>query len=90
MADDPVHDCALSADEGRGDFKTPTLREIGHTAPYMHDGSLATLEDVVDHHDHGGRANPYLDDELRPFRLTTGEKQDLIALLRSLSGALSR
>ena len=75
---------------GRGDFKTPTLREIERTAPYMHDGSLGTLEDVVDHYDRGGRANPFLDEELRPLRLTMGEKQDLIAFLRALSGTLSR
>ena len=80
------------ADDGasRGDFKTPTLREIDRTAPYMHDGSLATLEDVVEHYDRGGRANPYLDEELRPLRLTIEEKRGLVAFLRSLSGVLSR
>ena len=75
---------------GRGDFKTPTLREIDRTAPYMHDGSLATLEDVVEHYDRGGRVNPYLDEELRPLRLTIEEKRGLVAFLRSLSGVLSR
>ena len=44
--------------EDRGAFKTPTLREVGRTSPYMHDGSLATLEEVVDYYDRGGRANP--------------------------------
>jgi cytochrome c peroxidase len=80
------------ADEGagQGNFKTPTLREVERTAPYMHDGSMATLEEVVDHYDRGGRANPYLDDELRPLRLTLGEKQDLISFLTALSGTLSR
>ena len=57
-------DGRLADDRGRavdGAFKTPTLREIARTAPYMHDGSLATLEDVVDHYDRGGRPNPFLD-----------------------------
>ena len=54
----------------RGRFKTPTLREIARTAPYMHDGSLATLEDVVKFYDRGGNQNPYLDLELRQLRLT--------------------
>jgi cytochrome c peroxidase len=56
----------------------------------MHDGSLATLEEVVEHYDRGGRTNPYLDEELRPLRLTIDEKRDLIAFLRALSGRLSR
>ena len=43
---------------GQGNFKTPTLREVARTAPYMHDGSLATLEDVVEYYDRGGNRNP--------------------------------
>ena len=73
---------------GRGDFKTPTLREVARTAPYMHDGSLATLEDVVDFYDRGGRANPHLDPELRPLHLTDEEKRSLVAFLRSLAGTV--
>ena len=75
---------------GRGDFKTPTLREIARTAPYMHDGSLATLEDVVEHYNRGGRANPLLDVEVRPLTLTEAEKLELIAFLGALSGTLTR
>lgn len=71
---------------GRGEFKTPTLREVARTAPYMHDGSLPTLESVVDFYDGGGRANPLLDPEIRPLRLTTLEKSQLVAFLRTLSG----
>ena len=71
----------------RGAFKTPTLRDIEKTAPYMHDGSLATLEDVVEFYDNGGRANPNLDADIRPLRLTTEEKRALAALLRALSGS---
>ena len=72
--------------EDRGAFKTPTLREVTRTAPYMHDGSLATLEDVVDFYDGGGKPNPYLDTELRRLDLTPTEKQALITFLHALSG----
>ncbi len=72
----------------RGAFKTPTLREISRTAPYMHDGSLATLDDVVEYYDAGGRANPALDPELRPLRLRPDEKRGLTAFLESLSGTI--
>jgi len=51
----------------RGAFKTPTLREIKRTAPYMHDGSLKTLEDVIDFYDKGGIENDYLDEEIFPL-----------------------
>ena len=74
--------------EDRGAFKTPTLREIARTAPYMHDGSLATLEDVVEYYDKGGNPNAGLDSDLRPLRLTAGDKQALAAFLRSLSGTV--
>lgn len=70
---------------GQGNFKTPTLREVARTAPYMHDGSLATLEDVINYYDRGGNPNPYLDVELHPLHLTAGEKGALAAFLRSLS-----
>ena len=76
-------------EEDRGAFKVPTLREVARTAPYMHDGSLATLEDVVDFYSDGGRQNPYLDRELRPLRLTEDEKTAVVAFLRSLTGVVS-
>jgi cytochrome c peroxidase len=72
--------------EDRGAFKTPTLREIARTAPYMHDGSRVTLAEVVDYYDKGGNANPGLDLELRPLRLTDGEKHALVTFLESLNG----
>jgi cytochrome c peroxidase len=72
---------------GQGNFKTPTLREIARTAPYMHDGSLATLEEVIEYYDRGGNQNPRLDPEIRALRLTAAEKQSLVAFLRSLNGA---
>ena len=74
----------LEAD--RGAFKTPTLREVAQTGPYMHDGSLATLEEVVDYYDRGGNPNPALDRELRPLRLSSNDKRALVAFLGSLSG----
>ena len=70
----------------RGAFKTPTLREIARTPPYMHDGSLATLEEVVNFYEQGGRPNPHLDEEIRPVRFTPDEKRDLVRFLRALSG----
>jgi cytochrome c peroxidase len=73
---------------GQGNFKTPTLREVAQTAPYMHDGSLKTLEDVVEFYDKGGNVNPGLDSELRPLRLTADEKRELGAFLKSLSGTI--
>jgi cytochrome c peroxidase len=76
----------LGAGEGR--FKVPTLREVARTAPYMHDGSLATLEDVVDYYDRGGNANPGLDEDIRPLHLNAEEKRALVAFLRSLSGTI--
>jgi cytochrome c peroxidase len=75
-----------SRERDRGAFKTPTLREVARTAPYMHDGSLATLEDVVDFYSDGGRPNPYLDPEIRPRNLTAEEKRAVAAFLRSLTG----
>jgi cytochrome c peroxidase len=72
----------------RGAFRTPTLREVARTAPYMHDGSLATLEDVIEFYDQGGRPNPALDPKIRPLGLTADEKAAVVAFLRSLTGEL--
>ena len=69
-----------------GAFKTPSLREIALTAPYMHDGSLRTLEEVVDYYNRGGRHNRAIDKDLQPLKLTTQEKQDLVEFMKSLSG----
>ena len=73
-------------DHDWGTFKTPTLRDIALTAPYMHDGSLATLEEVVDLYDRGGIPNRNLDNRIRPLHLGAQQKQDLVAFLQSLSG----
>lgn len=69
-----------------GVFKTPTLREIEHTAPYMHDGSLKSLDEVVEFYNKGGIKNRNLDENIKPLNLTDQEKKDLVDFLKSLSG----
>ena len=69
-----------------GAFKTPTLREIEHTGPYMHDGSMKTLEEVVDYYDKGGTPNKNLDTHIKKRNLSAGEKSDLVAFMKALSG----
>lgn len=73
-------------EEDRGAFKTPTLREIEHTGPYMHDGSIGTLEEVVEHYDKGGIKNPQLNEQIKPLNLTRQEKADLVAFMKALGG----
>jgi cytochrome c peroxidase len=67
-------------------FKTPTLRDVALRAPYMHDGSLPTLEAVVDHYDSGGIDRPSRSPKIQPLHLNADEKSDLIAFLKSLTG----
>ena len=67
-------------------FLTPTLRELTWTAPYMHNGMMATLQEVVDFYDAGGGDDPLKDPRLRPLGLVPSEKADLVAFLESLSG----
>ena len=71
--------------EDHGRFKTPTLRALTLTAPYMHDGSLATLEEVVAFYRRGGGANRWLDPALKPLDLSEREAADLVAFLEALS-----
>ena len=72
--------------EDVGKFRIPTLRNIALTAPYMHDGSIATLDEVLDHYATGGRtANPNRSSALGPLALTRSERQDLLAFLASLT-----
>ena len=73
-------------EEDKGAFKTPTLREIEHTAPYMHDGSFKTLEEVVEHYDKGGIKNQWLNKQIKPLNLTKQDKSDLVAFMKALSG----
>src|SRR5262245_43642325 len=71
--------------EDRGRFKTPTLRGVARTAPYMHDGSLATLEDVVEFYRNGGHANANLDPLIAPLEMNAADARNLVAFLRALS-----
>lgn len=97
MTDDSFHDIGLASDDvGRAAemndmpefkhaFKTPGLRNIVERAPYMHDGSLTSLSEVVDHYADGFAQRPSLSDDMKPFKLSAVEKDDLIAFLESLS-----
>jgi cytochrome c peroxidase len=98
FTDDGFHNIGLkdNNDNGRyelvpitiskGAFKTPSLRDIALTAPYMHNGAYRTLEEVIDHYDRGGDDKSNLDPNLKPLRLTNREKKDLVQFLRTLSG----
>lgn len=70
----------------KGAFKTPTLRSITETVPYMHDGAFKTLEEVVDFLDQGGGSNPNLSPLVKPLGLSTEEKSDLVTFLKALTG----
>jgi len=73
--------------EDKGAFKTPTLRDIARTGPYMHDGSMATLEEVMEHYNKGGTKNPYLSQSMKPLGLTDEEVTEVIDFLKNgLSG----
>jgi cytochrome c peroxidase len=72
-------------DRGRGAYRTPTLRNLRFTAPYMHDGSLKTLAEVVDFYDKGGIENEWLDPDIQPLHLTPQEKRQLLAFMEALN-----
>lgn len=74
----------IEADKGA--FKTPTIRNVTLTAPYMHDGSQKTLEEVVEWYDKGGHKNPYLSKEIFPLKLTEQEKKDLVEFMKACEG----
>lgn len=99
FSDDGFHDIGLpGADPGRAQispgivqmqqaFKTPTLRNVNQLAPYMHDGSVATLAAVIDHYDNGFVRRPSLDTQMQPLGLSADEKSDLLAFLDTLTSA---
>lgn len=78
------------ADADAGAFRTPSLRNVAATGPYMHDGSLRTLEEVVAFYDAGGRPNPNQSPILRPLDLSDRERDGLVAFLYSLSDLAQR
>jgi len=100
FTDDSFHDIGLATpDIGRGKFltevvksqhafKTPGLREITHRAPYMHNGSMKTLEQVIEHYDSAGIERPSRSELIKPLKLTAQEKSDLVAFLRTLNSDL--
>lgn len=69
-----------------GAFKTPTVRDAARTGPYMHDGSMKTLEEVVEHYNKGGNPNPSLDKDIKKLNLTDSEKADVVAFMKALTG----
>ncbi len=73
-------------EKDKGAFKTPTIRNVALSAPYMHDGSQRTLEEVVEHYNKGGIANPWLSDKITPLNLTAQEKLDLVEFMRACTG----
>jgi cytochrome c peroxidase len=100
FTDDSFHDIGvkgIAEDKGRGvileeieamqyAFKTPTLRNVDRRSPYMHDGSVETLEDVINQYSNGGGVKrPSLSEEIKPLLLSAGEKRDLIAFLKTLT-----
>ncbi len=68
-----------------GAFKTPSLRNVAVTGPYMHDGSIETLEEVIEFYNQGGHKNPFLASGIRPLGLTEQEKKDLVEFLKALT-----
>lgn len=99
FTDDSFHDIGLvSADLGRGNhvpaeitimqhaFKTPTLRDLPEKGPFMHDGSMTSLEEVIIHYEEGGIQRASLSKEMKPFELSKQQRADLIAFLKTLNG----
>lgn len=98
LSDQAYHNLGMEDDEGRaaitgsdadlGAFRTSGLRGVAHTAPFMHDGSLATLKDVINYYNVGGGAHPNKSDLMKPLSLTETEIDQLVAFLESMSGEL--
>lgn len=74
-------------EKDKGAFKTPTIRNVALSAPYMHDGSLRTLEEVVEHYAKGGTPNPWLSDKITKIDLSPQEKNDLVEFMRACTGS---
>lgn len=99
FTDEMYHNLGVGSDPGRmdltekeadrGKFKTPTLRNVTDTAPYMHDGSEATLRDVMVLYDRGGNKNPNLDEKMKPLGLSEDEIDALVAFMYALTGPVT-
>lgn len=77
-------------EEDKGAFKTPTIRNVEFSAPYMHDGSLETLDEVVEHYNKGGDPNPYLSEKIKKLNLSDQDKKDLVAFMKACSGPFTK
>mgnify|MGYP003636258376 FL=1 len=99
FTDDSFHDIGLNSNDlGKGAlvppqiiimqhaFKTPSLRDLPENGPFMHDASMNTLEEVIKHYEKGGIQRESLSPEMKPFKLTETERDDLIAFINSLTG----
>lgn len=75
-------------EKDKGAFKTPTIRNVAQTAPYMHDGSQKTLMEVVEHYAKGGVPNPYLSEKIVKLELSDQDKKDLVAFMEACTGPL--
>jgi cytochrome c peroxidase len=73
-------------EKDKGAFKTPTVRNVALSAPYMHDGTQKTLAEVVEWYNKGGHKNDWLSDRIKPLNLTDQEKQDLVAFMEACTG----
>ena len=81
----------ISKDEKEtGAFKTPTIRNVELSAPYMHDGSLKTLEEVVEWYAKGGHPNPHLSDKIKELKLDVQQKADLVAFMKACTGSFPK
>jgi cytochrome c peroxidase len=85
---EPGHFKHTRRGEDWGAFKTPTLRNVANTSPYMHNGQLANLREVIEWFDRGGYLHADLDRTIRPLNLSRDEKRDLIAFMEALTGPL--
>ncbi|MDX2024525.1 MAG: cytochrome c peroxidase [Deltaproteobacteria bacterium] len=74
----------------KGQWRTPSLRDVALTAPYMHDGVYSTLDDVIQHYDQGGDTSAGVAHELKPLKLSARDRADLAAFLRTLTGVYDR
>lgn len=83
---DPGRYAVTKVEKDKGAFKTPTIRNVADSGPYMHDGSMATLEEVVEYYNKGGTPNKWLSDKITPLKLTPQEKLDLVEFMRACSG----
>lgn len=100
LSDQSYHNIGIEGDEGRfnvtnkdedkGKFRTPGLRGVAFTAPFMHDGSLATLEEVVEYYNDGGGKHVYKSDLVKPLSLTDKEAKSLVAFLEAMSGEVPK